>query len=650
VVIPLRGQAFDPETGDPARFSNVSIQVESRGTLRWITAVTDGNGQFTASFRPLAEEAGTYRIAADHPSVFERTPQDSFVLLGMRAVQTPSRLDLLPNQQGAGQFQIRNLADVPLTGLTLRVEGAPAWLNVQVSGPPSIAADGTVTIAYTATASIQDQVAGQVQIVAETAQGTTLRVPLSIAVTPLTPKLVANVGFLQAGMMRGEQTLVSFEVTNTGGAPTGPLQLLLPQNAPWLSAGVGGGHRLDRAGWAHGGDAAPEPGGGPAAQPLHRLHNPARDQPELSLNYQFRAISEAVGDAVIRVENEFTYFAEGRPRLEGARVTLTDPYTSQIVATGFTGADGEIRFTNLAEGTYQLSVNADKHAGQTVAFTVKPGITNELDIFIHRQAVSYKWNVVPVEQTDRYRVVLETEFETNVPQPVVTVDQPRLFGVVFPRRDHAAPGHLPQPRADRREGAAGRRARRPGLHHHAAGRRHPGARGQELRHHPDHAAAAGEFSSRGADGGCRCGRRHAARRHDTASMASRSCRRAGATPSRSASRSKASTSTSARATSGSRRRSGSTPCSAPRTWTPCGGRTSKSSVTRFGAMRAGPSATRSAPSCSAPARTTAPRLSSRRCVVQSRVACRAAPWVRSQVRSAGRSMTSCPASAQRPVR
>ena len=36
-------------------------------------------------------------------------------------------------------------------------------------------------------------------------------------------------------MLRGRQTTVSVEVLNTGGAGTGPLQVQLPANLPWLT-------------------------------------------------------------------------------------------------------------------------------------------------------------------------------------------------------------------------------------------------------------------------------------------------------------------------------------------------------------------------------------------------------------------------------
>ena len=48
--------------------------------------------------------------------------------------------------------------------------------------------------------------------------------------------MVAAPPSLSGTMVAGQQTLVSFSLANLGGAPSGSIQLLLPANAPWLSA------------------------------------------------------------------------------------------------------------------------------------------------------------------------------------------------------------------------------------------------------------------------------------------------------------------------------------------------------------------------------------------------------------------------------
>src|SRR5690606_33739829 len=57
----------------------------------------------------------------------------------------------------------------------------------------------------------------------------------SIFVGSPTPELRASPASLMTDMIRGRQTLVEFDVRNTGGAPATGLRVLVP-DSPWISA------------------------------------------------------------------------------------------------------------------------------------------------------------------------------------------------------------------------------------------------------------------------------------------------------------------------------------------------------------------------------------------------------------------------------
>jgi hypothetical protein len=431
--IELTGRAFDVETDEGVAFEPVTVTVTSAsGHRRTLRSFTDALGNFSVNFVPLGQEAGRYTIAADHPGVLDRTAQDSFVLLGLRAENFPPSLDLLPNQPKSFTFDLRNLADVPLSGAQIALAGKPDWLDVDITLPSAIGADGVVQGRIEITANLdQETTSGRLVFTITTEEGAALTVPLNIAVRPLTARLVASPGYLLAGMLRDTQTLVSYTVTNNGGAATGPMTLKLP-DVPWLSSltptSIGS---LDV---------------GESTTVTLRL-NPPGDLPlgpyrgnivlnaanaSLSTAFEFRAISEARGDVRIRVEDEYTYFAEGNPGVADARVTLRDPYTLEVIATGLSDADGYVNFTDIAEGQYLFSCAADRHSNLESPITVAPGVLNETTAFLRRQVVTYQWNVVPIEIKDEYRIVLETVFETDVPMPVVVTDTPRLMPLILP--------------------------------------------------------------------------------------------------------------------------------------------------------------------------------------------------------------------------
>src|SRR5262249_48792407 len=151
----------------------------------------------------------------------------------------------------------------------------------------------------------------------------------------------------------GQQKVVSFDVTNIGGAPSGPLQVQVPDNIPWLTVASG--------------DTIPSLAPGqkttvtltltpPAATPLDLVDGTITltgANTQLDVGYQIRTVSTAVGDLQVSVEDEYTFFASGSPLVAGATVLLRDPYDNTvIVAQGTTDSTGHVTLPQVPEGKY----------------------------------------------------------------------------------------------------------------------------------------------------------------------------------------------------------------------------------------------------------------------------------------------------------
>ncbi|KQP49886.1 CARDB domain-containing protein [Pseudorhodoferax sp. Leaf274] len=424
-VVPMTGTATDARTGQAAANTAVKVMVRVGTVERLLDATTDASGKFSVDFVPLPGEAGVFEIGAGFAGDKDFTVQDSFKLLGIEASVPYIRAMGTNETPLAGSFVLENMGNVPLTGLTASVEGLASNFQFEVVNLASgLAGDGSVTVNWRLTGhGITDQlVASKGMLVLTTAEGATERLVLDLACIPQTPKLVATPGYLAQGMLLGRQTLVSFEVTNQGAADTGPVTVQLP-DFPWLklvSASV-----IDNI--AAGGKATVTVALTPTADNAELI----RYDGNIALNarlgglampFQFRATSEAKGEMRVSVEDQLTYYAEGAPKLAGATVTLTDPYTFDVVATATTDASGSVLLSGIPEGNYILTVNADKHSSYRATKTITAGTTSEETIFLDRQLVSYSWNVVPVDIQDRYQIKLESTFETEVPVPVITVD------------------------------------------------------------------------------------------------------------------------------------------------------------------------------------------------------------------------------------
>ncbi len=65
--IPLSGHAALTADGSPAINVPVEIRISVDGTSRLLTTTTDQSGNFSATFQPLSQEAGSYSVSAGYP-------------------------------------------------------------------------------------------------------------------------------------------------------------------------------------------------------------------------------------------------------------------------------------------------------------------------------------------------------------------------------------------------------------------------------------------------------------------------------------------------------------------------------------------------------------------------------------------------------
>ncbi len=232
-LVPMTGTATRPGGATVAN-TVVSIQVVLDGMKRTIGALTDSSGNFSATFTPFAREAGNYTIAAGHPGVEFLAPQDSFSLLGMSISPSLSRHHILEGQVVRGVLSVSNLSSIPLSGLNASVVSQPpGWNTTLALTNNALAGNGDNTLHFVVTPNSSGIANIIVRITS--AEGVTMDAQLEVAVEPLRAKLVATPGSLFSGMVRGEQTIVRFDLVNAGGAVTGPIAISLP-TIPWLSS------------------------------------------------------------------------------------------------------------------------------------------------------------------------------------------------------------------------------------------------------------------------------------------------------------------------------------------------------------------------------------------------------------------------------
>jgi hypothetical protein len=143
--------------------------------------------------------------------------------------------------------------------------------------------------------------------------------------------------------------------------------------------------------------------------------------------FEITATSTASGSLLVLCEDQLTYYDGNGTLVTNASARLFDSsgalaYERHSNATTM----AELLFDSVVEGDYELRVDAPGHASARTALTVHRGVVNRITVFLSRTLVSFVWRVVEFGVQDRYAFVLDAEFQTNVPSPVLDVQPESL--------------------------------------------------------------------------------------------------------------------------------------------------------------------------------------------------------------------------------
>jgi hypothetical protein len=428
--VEIRGRLLRPD-GTPAAFEIAAIYVRRDGSERPVAGLSDETGLFTVTFRPGRTEAGVFEVAADHPEVVAPPARLQFVRHALIADPANAVVTVISGGQRNLRLNLSNPGPAPLLGLEARGQGLPAGASVRTTVPTTIPAGGSVALDLEVLAGSAAVGTTTPMLLVTSTEGARLEVPLTLRIQPPVPQIQTTPESIVASAVRGQPARLAIAVTNSGAMATGPLTLVLP-DVPWLADTTPGAR------------ASLAPGEGTTFD-LAFTSTPDQELGEYQgevlvvgagfqsrVPFSIRLVSAAVGDLEVLAEDEFTYYAAGAPKLAGARVEVLDPYTSDVIASATTDTAGLARIPSLAEGTYRLRVSADRHFSREVPVTIQPGLTQRTRVLVPVEGVAYSWNVEATDVADRYRVTLESRFETTVPFPLVTALEPKVFPLVFP--------------------------------------------------------------------------------------------------------------------------------------------------------------------------------------------------------------------------
>ena len=413
-------------TGDRTVNAQADIYFINDGARQTERVTTDAEGAFTHEWTPYALQSGHFVIGACFPDDATTEEQATFDVYGLRRVSSGYITeDVIVGDTRQGVIQLQNPGSLGLTGVKAEKVSGPAAVNVELDVPKTIAGGSNATLTYRLTGS-EGTVGNDwepIVLRVTSAEGVKLDITIYYYGRVAMGNLVVASHQLNTTMHKDNGRDYSFIVTNNGRGNTGKITLALPD---WMKALTGttmtGLNQNDTATVVL--RFVPTNDMQLNVPVTGRIGINCENGNGTYLDYVITPVSDAKGTLVVDVTDEYTYYTEEAPHVQGAQVVVRNPYTQALVAQGVTGADGLFRIDDLPEGYYRLNVAADKHSSYQNDILVDPGTTTTKVVTLQYQAVTVSWDVVETEVEDEYDIVTTVQYETNVPAPVIEIVAP----------------------------------------------------------------------------------------------------------------------------------------------------------------------------------------------------------------------------------
>ncbi len=425
VVISGSAISNDPATsGQLVPNVPVKLGISVNGFDRYFTITTDATGNFNYTFTPGSNEAGSYSLWAVHPDVKDRTVQATFSIAGIAINPTWANVRLARNRSLDIPVTISNYGGGSLTGLTFqKTSSGGITTGIINTGDITLNAGEKQAITWRLTADGTAPDTGSATLQVTTAEGLSVTLNASITMVSLIPIISTSPSYIDTGMMRGDQKIATFTITNTGEDTLRNARIEGP-SASWI--GLTQNKAL--------GDLAPGasiPIGFMFSPPANLAQGVYDDQVVIysdnhmpyTYHIQVTISSNAVGSVYFTIQN---ILAE---RVPNATITLQHQLLRDLIYTVKTGTDGTVMKDDIPEGRYVFTVSPPPgHLPYSGTFVISPGTTTTSSIILEVKLVDVTWSVVPTTIQDKYEIKITQTFATNVPLPVL-VTEPAVINI-----------------------------------------------------------------------------------------------------------------------------------------------------------------------------------------------------------------------------
>lgn len=437
--ITIQGRAVGRTTGEATPQAPITLVIAKDSFEQTVSLMTDEAGQFVYQHTPSAGVSGQFELHAIHPELTERPGQASFTIQAVKVMPNQINLRTVKSVSKTFSIIIETRAEtalsevniVPTQSLPEDVElFLPQHLSLAENERREVSVDLLVGEGGPENGTIELNVMALVGSEADVRNIGQLRVNFNaeqsrpnLFVTPSMLELAATV----TGRDHG-----AFTLTNRGTEPmyAVTIELLTKEGTPapnWLQNRTFGQYAQIAPQQSVTLDIALQPQGLAATgteefivQITSANHAPRRVPVFTTL------VEDGQGSAQFKVSNIYTGTLDAQGKviqgLQGAKVVLRNEAAQDIEYLGSTDQYGELLISEVQAGSYQYWVTQSGHQTYVGRLRVKPGVVTNQAVFLNYETVKLDWSVKEIALQDKYEIVLNVDFVTDVPAAVLVAE------------------------------------------------------------------------------------------------------------------------------------------------------------------------------------------------------------------------------------
>lgn len=404
-------------SGSTIAETEVDVYVVNNTSRQKIRTKTDGEGHFSVEYTPKNGQIGHFGIGVCYPDDMTNEELAVFNVMGLSKVNPNKEThNLYVGVPYTGYIEILNPTDCEQSNVTARVISGLSEGSIEFGTIEKIAGKEKVQLPFTITMNEASSGTLRLELVSEEGSASPIYVGYSCRYQEA--YLKTNVGTISTTMSINGKSEYTFTLRNYGAGKTGKVRLDLPEfmGSTTSISSIAPGDSVDVVLQFYPNDKmkvnVPVTG---------NLVISGEHATPLSLNYRIIPVSTNEGQLELDVCDEYTYYTEEAPHVEGADIIITMPYSNTAVYQGTSDENGLFHAT-LPEGYYTLKVTADEHEDYIRSLYIAPGSTNKETVNMSVNAVTMSWNVTETEVEDKYEITTNVTYKTNVPKPIVVIE------------------------------------------------------------------------------------------------------------------------------------------------------------------------------------------------------------------------------------